>query len=194
MGCSRRLKEFNPDIQVIAVEPHLGHKIQGLKSLKEAYVPGIFDKRLVDQKVNVADEDAFETARRFAKVEGMLVGMSAGAVVFAALKLGEAAILDADGQGVIVLLDDILSELDDERAGALIDFVNFGDNTGVAFEDHGIQNVIFNILTGPLCDAIGRLERLEPWSGNELFGVRKMFALAKRFNFNVESFEERIPV
>jgi cysteinyl-tRNA synthetase len=99
MGCSRRLKEFNPDIQVIAVEPHLGHKIQGLKSLKEAYVPGIFDKRLVDQKVNVADEDAFETARHFAKVEGMLVGMSAGAVVFAALELAESL-----EQGVIVLI------------------------------------------------------------------------------------------
>lgn len=99
MGCSRRLKEFNPDIQVIAVEPHLGHKIQGLKSLKEAYVPGIFDKRLVDQKVNVADEDAFETARCFAKVEGMLVGMSSGAVVFAARKLGESL-----EQGVIVLI------------------------------------------------------------------------------------------
>ena len=89
MGCSRRLKELNPDVEVIAVEPHLGHKIQGLKSLKEAYVPGIFDKRLVDQKVNVADEDAFEMARRVAKVEGMLVGMSSGAVVFAALELSK---------------------------------------------------------------------------------------------------------
>jgi cysteinyl-tRNA synthetase len=99
MGCSRRLKELKPDIQVIAVEPHLGHKIQGLKSLKEAYVPGIFDKRLVDQKVNVADEDAFETARHFAKVEGMLVGMSSGAVVFAGLELCESL-----EQGVIVLI------------------------------------------------------------------------------------------
>ena len=63
MGCSRRLKELNPEVQVIAVEPHLGHGIQGLKSLKEAYVPGIFDKSMVDQKVNVADDDAFEMAR-----------------------------------------------------------------------------------------------------------------------------------
>ena len=98
MGCSRRLKEFEPGIQVIAVEPHLGHKIQGLKSLKEAYVPGIFDKQLVDQKVNVADDDAFETARRIAKVEGMLVGMSSGAAVFEALELSKTL-----EQGVIVL-------------------------------------------------------------------------------------------
>ena len=99
MGCSRRLKEFNPDVQVIAVEPHLGHRIQGLKSLKEAYVPGIFDKRLVDQKINVADDDAFETARRIAKAEGMLVGMSSGAAVFEALELSKTL-----EQGVIVLI------------------------------------------------------------------------------------------
>ncbi len=87
MGCSRRLKELNPGVKVTAVEPHLGHKIQGLKSLKEAYVPGIFSKQLVDEKVNVADEDAFETARRAAKQEGLLVGMSSGATLYAALDL-----------------------------------------------------------------------------------------------------------
>jgi cysteinyl-tRNA synthetase len=99
MGCSRRLKEENPDVKVIAVEPHLGHKIQGLKSLKEAYVPGIFDKSLVDQKINITDEDAFETTRRIAKIEGLMVGMSSGAVVYAALEL--AASLE---QAVIVLI------------------------------------------------------------------------------------------
>ncbi len=84
--------------------------------------------------------------------------------------------------------------IDDIAAATLIDFVSFGDEAGVAFDDHGIQNVIYEILTGPLCDAIGRLERDEPDSGNELVGIRKMLALAKRFNFNVEAFEERIPV
>ena len=84
--------------------------------------------------------------------------------------------------------------IDETAIGALIEFVNFGDETGVAFEDHGIQNLIYEILTGPLCDAIGRLERFELESGNELAGVRKMFTLAKRFNFNVEEFEDRIPV
>jgi len=99
IGCSRRLKELNPEVQAIAVEPHLGHGIQGLKSLKEAYVPGIFDKSLVDRKVNVADDDAFEMAGRFAKVEGLMVGMSSGATVHAALELAEE--LD---EGVIVLI------------------------------------------------------------------------------------------
>jgi cysteinyl-tRNA synthetase len=99
MGCSRRLKEFSSEVQVIAVEPHLGHKIQGLKSLKEAYVPGIFDKRLVDRKVNVADEDAFETARRIARAEGMLVGMSSGAALFSAMEIAKEL-----EQGVIVAI------------------------------------------------------------------------------------------
>jgi cysteinyl-tRNA synthetase len=99
MGCSKRLKEFNPAIRVTAVEPYLGHKIQGLKSLKEAYVPGIFDRKLVDEKVNVADEDAFSTCRRTAREEGLLVGMSSGAALFAALDL--AARLE---EGVIVVI------------------------------------------------------------------------------------------
>ncbi|MDD5309290.1 MAG: cysteine synthase family protein [Deltaproteobacteria bacterium] len=99
MGCSRRLRELNPAVRVHAVEPYLGHKIQGLKSLKEAYVPGIFDKKLVDEKINVADEDAYATSRRAAKEEGLLVGMSSGAALFAALDL--AGRID---EGVIVAI------------------------------------------------------------------------------------------
>ena len=86
-------------MHVTAVEPYLGHHIQGLKSLKEAYVPGIFDRRLVDEKVNISDEDAFETARRAARAEGLLVGMSSGAALCAALRL--AARLE---EGVIVVI------------------------------------------------------------------------------------------
>ncbi len=99
VGCSRRLKEYNPAVHVTAVEPYLGHRIQGLKSLKEAYVPGIFDRRLVDEKVNISDEDAFETARRATRAEGLLVGMSSGAALCAALQL--AARLQ---EGVIVVI------------------------------------------------------------------------------------------
>jgi cysteinyl-tRNA synthetase len=99
MGCSRRLKELKPEVRVIAVEPQLDHKLQGLKSLKEAYVPGIFDKRLVDEKIEIADEDAFETTRRLVKAEGMLLGMSSGAAVFVALELAK----DLE-EGVMVLI------------------------------------------------------------------------------------------
>jgi hypothetical protein len=88
----------------------------------------------------------------------------------------------------------MLDGIDDELAGILLDFVGFGDEIGVGFADHGVQNVLHDILSGPLCDAIGRTERLEPGSGNALNGVRKILVLAKRFNFNVEAYEERLNV
>ena len=86
MGVSRRLKEYNPDIRIIGVEPYLGHKIQGLKNLREAYCPEIFEKQRLDEKVNVEDEEAFETARRLAREEGLFVGMSSGAAMAAAIQ------------------------------------------------------------------------------------------------------------
>jgi cysteinyl-tRNA synthetase len=85
MGVSRRLKEYNADIRVIGVEPYLGHKIQGLKNLKEAYCPEIFEKQRLDQKVNIDDEEAYEMARRLAREEGLFVGMSSGAAMAAAV-------------------------------------------------------------------------------------------------------------
>jgi cysteinyl-tRNA synthetase len=87
MGLYRRLKELNPAVQIIAVEPHMHHKIQGLKNMKESYRPGIFDKNQADRIVNVDDEDAFETTRRLAREEGLLLGMSSGAAVAVALDL-----------------------------------------------------------------------------------------------------------
>jgi cysteinyl-tRNA synthetase len=86
MGVSRRLKELNPDIQIVGVEPMPGHKIQGLKNLTESYVPEIFDKKRLDKKLNVEDGEAFEMARRLAREEGILAGMSSGAAIAAALR------------------------------------------------------------------------------------------------------------
>jgi hypothetical protein len=84
--------------------------------------------------------------------------------------------------------------IDKVAAASLIAFIDFGDDAGVAFEEHGIQNLIYEILNGPLRDAIGRLERFELGSGDELAGVWKMLTIAERFNFNVEAYEKRIPV
>ncbi|MBP7230408.1 MAG: cysteine--tRNA ligase [Syntrophaceae bacterium] len=86
MGLSRRLKELNPQIQIIGVEPYLKHKIQGLKNLRESYRPGIFDKKRLDEKINILDEDAFEMSRRLAREEGILAGMSSGAAMFVAVQ------------------------------------------------------------------------------------------------------------
>jgi cysteinyl-tRNA synthetase len=86
MGISRRLKEYNENIRVVGVEPYLRHKIQGLKNMKESYRPGIFDTTQLDEKVNILDEDAFEMARRLAREEGIMAGMSSGAAMHVALK------------------------------------------------------------------------------------------------------------
>jgi cysteinyl-tRNA synthetase len=102
MGLSRRLKELNPAVTIVGVEPYLGHKIQGLKNLKEAYCPEIFDKQHLDKKVNVDDEEAFESARRLAREEGLLVGMSSGAAMAVAVK--EASLL-TEGTVVTILPD-----------------------------------------------------------------------------------------
>ncbi len=81
MGTSRRLKEYNPEVCIVGVEPYLGHKIQGLKNMKESYRPEIYEKRRIDKKINIDDEVAFEMTRRLAKEEGLLVGMSSGAAM-----------------------------------------------------------------------------------------------------------------
>jgi cysteinyl-tRNA synthetase len=86
MGISTRLKEYNPAIRIVGVEPYLQHKIQGLKNMKASYRPGIFDKNRLDEKINILDEDAFEMARMLARQEGLLVGMSSGAAMHVAIE------------------------------------------------------------------------------------------------------------
>ncbi|BDD88465.1 cysteine--tRNA ligase [Desulfofustis limnaeus] len=89
MGLSAWFREFQPQVEVVAVEPHLGHKIQGLKNMKESYRPGIFDKSVPASIVTIDDDDAFITARKLARQEGIFVGMSSGAAMYAALQLAE---------------------------------------------------------------------------------------------------------
>jgi len=103
MGISRRFKELDPSVQIIGVEPYLGHKIQGLKNMKESYQPGIFERERADRIINIEDEEAFETSRMLARKEGIFVGMSSGAAMAVALKVarkmerGRIVVLLADG-------------------------------------------------------------------------------------------------
>jgi cysteinyl-tRNA synthetase len=102
MGLCAWFKEFQPHVEIIAVEPRLGHKIQGLKNMKESYRPGIFDKSVPDRIVKINDDEAFSMARKLARHEGMLVGMSSGAAMFAALECAK----DLQEGLIVVLLPD----------------------------------------------------------------------------------------
>jgi cysteine synthase B len=87
MGCSRFLKEKKPSVRIVGVEPFMNHRIQGLKNMKEAIVPGIYDPSRLDLKLNCNDDDAFELTRDLAIREGHFCGMSSGAAMWGALKV-----------------------------------------------------------------------------------------------------------
>lgn len=89
MGTGRYLKEMKPDVRIIGVEPVKGHAIQGLKNMEEALVPKVYHPELLDEKITVVDDEAFETARLLAMKEGIFVGMSSGAAVAGALRVAE---------------------------------------------------------------------------------------------------------
>ncbi|MEN3039386.1 MAG: cysteine synthase family protein [Candidatus Kryptonium sp.] len=90
VGTAKRLKEFNSKIKTIAVQPDSPlHGIEGLKHLPTAIVPGIFEPELVDELIEVSTEEAYEMVKLLARVEGLLVGVSSGAVMAACLKLAQ---------------------------------------------------------------------------------------------------------
>ena len=89
-GVTRRLKTFNSMIRAISIQPASPiHGLEGLKHMESAMVPGIYDPTLADANVEVETEDAQEMVRRLAREEGLFVGTSSGANVFAALRLAQ---------------------------------------------------------------------------------------------------------
>ncbi len=99
MGLCRYFAEHHPEVKVTAMEPFLDHKLQGLKNMKESYVPGIFERGAPHQIINIPDEEAFVKARQLAELEGVFVGMSSGAAMCAALTTAGQI-----GKGVIVVI------------------------------------------------------------------------------------------
>jgi cysteinyl-tRNA synthetase len=102
MGLCKYFAEKHPKVRVTAVEPFLGHKLQGLKNMKESYKPGIFKKNLPFQITNIPDDESFKMSRELAHREGIFVGMSSGAAMCAALTRAEQI---KDGLIVVILPD-----------------------------------------------------------------------------------------
>jgi S-sulfo-L-cysteine synthase (O-acetyl-L-serine-dependent) len=88
IGAGRRLREFNPEIRLISMQPDSPyHGLEGMKHMPTAIVPGIYDPGLADEEMEIATEGAYEMARKLAKVEGWFVGISAAANILAALEV-----------------------------------------------------------------------------------------------------------
>jgi S-sulfo-L-cysteine synthase (O-acetyl-L-serine-dependent) len=89
MGVGKGLKENNPRIKIVCAHPVKGHYIQGLKNMEEAIVPSIYDPSTIDETIMVETEAAFEMTRQIVRKEGIFVGMSSGAAMYAAIELSE---------------------------------------------------------------------------------------------------------
>lgn len=85
-GVGRRLREANPNVQLVAMEPHLGDFVQGLRSLREGFIPPILDLNQLSGKILVYAKDAFFWTRELARREGLFAGLSSGAALYGALK------------------------------------------------------------------------------------------------------------
>ena len=91
-GAGRYLKERDPSIQVVGVEPQPGHRLPGLKSFREARTPDIFDRDVVDAVIQVDDEPAYAMTKRLFREEALMVGPSTGAVMEAITRLDPSGI------------------------------------------------------------------------------------------------------
>ena len=103
MGVTRRLKELNPAIQCIAMQPDSPlHGLEGMKHMPTALVPGIYDPSVADEHVEIGTEDAHRMCLKLAREEGLLIGVSSGANMVAALRIAERA---KDGVVVTIFCD-----------------------------------------------------------------------------------------
>lgn len=110
-GVSEGLKKHNPNIRIVAVEPENSpvlsggnpgaHKIQGIGA---GFIPKTYNDSLIDEIIRVKDDDAIRTGRELAQTEGLLVGISSGAAVYAAIELAEKP--ENEGKQIVVLLPD----------------------------------------------------------------------------------------
>ncbi len=102
MGVGMALKEHNPNIKIVSAHPVKGHYIQGLKNMEEAIVPAIYDPSEIDTTIMVETEAAYEMTRQIVKQEGIFVGMSSGAAMYAAVELAK----QIDSGVIVTILPD----------------------------------------------------------------------------------------
>ncbi|MGA8763624.1 MAG: cysteine synthase family protein [Candidatus Sulfotelmatobacter sp.] len=105
IGATRRLKELNPKIRCVSLQPDSSfHGIEGAKHMASALVPGIYDPELADENLEVATEEAYAMVKRLARETGLLVGISAAAAVAGSLRIAEGLQLRREQRAVIVTI------------------------------------------------------------------------------------------
>jgi len=102
MGCSRFLKEKNPAIEIIGVQPEDGAQIPGIRRWPQEYLPAIYDASRVDQIIDVSQQQAEDAMRRLASQEGIMAGVSSGGALAAALRVSK----DLSGATIVVIICD----------------------------------------------------------------------------------------
>ena len=103
MGTARRLKELNPKVRCISLQPDSPfHGIEGAKHMASAIVPGIYDASLADEDLGISTEDSYAMAIRASREEGLLVGISAGSAIAGCLQIARK--LSKNEEGVIVTI------------------------------------------------------------------------------------------
>ena len=116
MGVTRRLKEVNPKIECISMQPDSPfHGLEGLKHMATAIVPSIYDPSLADRNVEVETEAAYAMAKRLARTEGLLVGISAAAAVAASLRIAEEQVALGKDAVIVTILPDAADKYLSER-------------------------------------------------------------------------------
>jgi S-sulfo-L-cysteine synthase (O-acetyl-L-serine-dependent) len=105
VGTTRRLKELNPSVKCISLQPDSSfHGIEGAKHMASAIVPKIYDSRLADQNIEISTEDSYAMARQLSRGAGLLVGISAAAAVVGSLKVARDLTLKRNQEAVIVTI------------------------------------------------------------------------------------------
>ena len=106
MGAGRYLREQNPDIQIIAAEPRYGELVYGLRNIDEGFVPELYDASVLTRRFSVGAEDSVRRVRDLLDIEGIFAGISTGAIVHAAIAVGNEALRDGKSADIAFIVCD----------------------------------------------------------------------------------------
>jgi len=106
MGAGRYLREKNPEIQIIAAEPRYGELVYGLRNIDEGFVPELYDATVLTRRFSVGAEDSVKRVRELLEVEGIFAGISTGAILHAAIAMGNEALRDGRDADIAFIVCD----------------------------------------------------------------------------------------